>query len=347
MDRAGLENMLMNYYRSIDRSKIQFDFLTHRPNEGAYENEIKSLGGKIYRAPRLLPQNYGSYVKYMNAFFTEHPEYTIIHSHIDSMSFIPLSLAKKRGIPVRIAHSHSTSVDFNYKIILKELYRYKLRGVATNFAACSKKAGIYLFGKNKDVKVIPNAIDLNKYKYSIEIRNKKRIELGVEDKFVIGHVGRFSKPKNHKFLIEVFKEVSKIDDKAILLLVGEGELEKEIHELIYKYRIENKVVHLKERDDVNELYQAMDLLAFPSLYEGLPMVAVEAQSTGLKCLISDKITKEAIISDQSIVLPLHKDIWIREILDNRMKYDRKSVYSKFFDIEIAARRLEEYYESLT
>ena len=227
MHRAGLETMLMNYYRNIDREKIQFDFLTHRPQRSDYDDEIESLGGKIYYAPRLYPQNYPKYFKWMKQFFSEHPEYKIIHSHIDAMSYLPLKAAKKANIPVRIAHSHNTSIDKDFKYLLKQYFRSRITTVATDYCTCGQEAGKFLFG-NKDFTFIPNAIEVDKFLYDKDLRNKKRAELGIKDEFVVGHVGRLSYQKNHKLLIEIFDSLLKLERNALLVLVGVGEKEEEI-----------------------------------------------------------------------------------------------------------------------
>lgn len=215
MHRAGLETMLMNYYRNIDRSKIQFDFLTHRPHKSDYDDEILSLGGKVYYAPRLYPQNYPKYFKWMEQFFKEHPEYKIVHSHIDAMSYLPLKAAKKAGIPVRIAHSHNTSIDKDFKYILKQYFRSRINSVTTDFCACGEEAGKFLFG---DVRytIIPNAINISKFLFDPEIRRKKREELNIKNEFVIGHVGRLSYQKNHKFLVQIFKEFVSQNPDSVL-----------------------------------------------------------------------------------------------------------------------------------
>lgn len=343
MDRAGIENMLMNYYRKIDRNMIQFDFLSHRKEDGAYDEEIRSLGGRVYHAPRLYPQNYISYLGYMKRFFKEHPEYKIVHSHIESMSYLPLLTAQKAGIQTRIVHSHSSLLLYDYKYILKRAFIKGIPHVANHYAACSKSAGQFLFGDQIKFTIIPNALDCSKFEYSYETRAKKRKELGVEGKFVIGHVGRFTPEKNHEFLINVFSEIAAVREDAVLLLVGKGELENKIKNLVHERNLTNKVIFLKERDDVGELYQAMDIFAFPSISEGLGMTAVEAQISGLKTIISDKVPDEAIISDDTKVLPLEQELWIKEILNTTNNYNRHTVYSEFFDINKAVVSLTNYY----
>ena len=227
MHRAGLETMLMNYYRNIDRDKIQFDFLTHRPNRSDYDDEIESLGGKMYYAPRLYPQNYPEYFKWMKRFFAEHPEYKIVHSHIDAMSYLPLKAAKTANIPVRIAHSHNTSIDKDFKYLLKQYFRSKITSVATDYCACGQEAGKFLFGDEK-FSFIPNAIEVDKFLYNEKIRAEKRQELDIQNQFVVGHIGRLSYQKNHKLLIKIFDELQRKLPESLLLLVGVGEKEEEI-----------------------------------------------------------------------------------------------------------------------
>ena len=222
MHRAGLETMLMNYYRNIDRTCVQFDFLTHRPFRSDYDDEIESLGGKVYYAPRLVPQNYPAYFSYMKAFFAERPEYKIVHSHIDPMSYLPLLAAKRSGVPVRIAHSHSTGIDLDFKYPLKQYFRYKLNKVATHCFACGEEAGKFLF-RGREFTMIPNAVDAAQFFYDETVRLRKREELGIAQQLVVGHVGRMTYPKNHPFLLRLFAELLKVKPDALLLLVGTGE----------------------------------------------------------------------------------------------------------------------------
>ena len=349
MHRAGLETMLMNYYRNIDRTRIQFDFLTHRPNQSDYDDEILSLGGKVYYAPRLYPQNYPAYFKWMADFFKEHPEYKIVHSHIDSMSYLPLLAAKKAGVPVRIAHSHNTAIDKDFKYPLKQYFRFKINSVCNERLACGQEAGKFLFG-NKDFKVIPNAIDAEKFYFDKEIRGKKRAELGITDEFVVGHVGRISYQKNHKFLIEIFNELLRIEPNSILLLVGVGEKEEEIRKQIHKLGIDEKIRFLGNRSDVNELYQAMDVFVMPSFFEGIPVVGVEAQFADLPCVFSDKVPHQVGFKQNIEFLPLSQSAygWADIVLkykNYKRTLDIELISNSDFNIEIAYKILEDYYFS--
>lgn len=347
MNRAGLETMLMNYYRHIDRTQIQFDFLTHRPYKGDYDDEILSLGGQIYHAPRLYPQNLPTYFRYMKAFFQEHPEYKIIHSHIDAMSYLPLLAAKRAGVPVRIAHSHSTSIDKDFKILLKQIYRKLLPSTANYYFACGDAAGKFLFG-NRPFTKIPNAIDAMHFKFDAALRKEKRQELGIDKKLVIGHVGRFSYPKNHAFLIDTFHEIAKKEDSAVLVLVGTGENEEAIRKQVERYDLVEKIYFLGSRADVNELYQAMDIFVMPSRFEGVPMVGVEAQFAGLPCIFSDKVPSEIMFHDNCKFLSLESSpsVWAMAILD-AAKHGRYSgpvtPGDEWYDIWSAHTELEKQY----
>lgn len=346
MHRAGLETMLMNYYRNIDRTQIQFDFLTHRPNKSDYDDEILSLGGKVYYAPRLYPQNYPAYFKWMEKFFKEHPEYKIVHSHIDSMSYLPLLAAKKAGVPVRIAHSHNTAIDKDFKYPLKQYFRFKINSVCNERLACGQEAGEFLFG-NKDFKVIPNAIDAEKFYFDEEIRGKKREELGITDEFVVGHVGRISYQKNHKFLIEIFNELLRTEPNSILLLVGVGEKEEDVRKQIHKLGIDEKVKFLGNRSDVNELYQAMDVFVMPSFFEGIPVVGVEAQFADLPCVFSDKVPKEVKFNEKCEFVSLDKSAkeWASVVKQNKQWIERHSdkMESSPYRIENSKTLLQRFY----
>lgn len=350
MHRAGLETMLMNYYRNIDRTKIQFDFLTHRPYRSDYDDEIEKMGGKVYYAPRLYPQNYPAYFKWMKNFFKEHPEYKVVHSHIDTMSYLPLLAAKKAGVPIRIAHSHNTSLDRDFKYLLKQYFRLKINSVCTYRLACGEDAGKFLFG-DRSFKVIPNAIDAEKFYFNEELRNKKRKELGINSEFVVGHVGRLSYQKNHKFLIDIFKELLRKEPESLLLLVGVGEKEQEIRNQVENLGIDDKVRFLGNRSDVNELYQAMDVFVMPSFFEGIPVVGVEAQFAGLPCIFSDKVPREVRFTDNCAFLPLSKspDIWVNDILKDYNNCRLKQFHNfkdSVYNIEYSHTLLENVYLEL-
>jgi glycosyltransferase involved in cell wall biosynthesis len=349
MHRAGLETMLMNYYRNIDRNQIQFDFLTHRPGRSDYDDEIENLGGKVYYAPRLYPQNYPAYFKWMKQFFKEHSEYQIVHSHIDSMSYLPLLAAKKYNVPIRIAHSHSTSIDKDFKYILKQYYRLKINSVATERLACGEEAGKFLY-RGKSYTVVPNAVDASKFYYDEMIRVKKRAELGITNEFVLGHVGRISYPKNHKFLVDIFREILKVDPNAFLLIIGAGEKEEEIKHYVKRFNLNSSIRFLGNRNDVAELYQVMDAFVLPSLFEGVPLVGVEAQFADLPCFFSDRVPLEVKFSEKSCFVKLDESAehWAKRIIsckkEDRGRYSNDIVNSHY-DIKVAHKLLEDYYLS--
>ena len=223
MDRGGLETMLMNYYRHIDRSVVQFDFLTHRTEKAAYDDEIESLGGKLYHMPRLVPWS-RSYRNAMDSFFLEHPEYRIVHVHQDCLSSVALQEAKKCGVPVRIAHSHSSNQNRDVKYPIKMIYMHKISKYATSLIACSRKAGNWMFS-GAPFEILPNAIDVTAFKFDLEKRKNLRNKLNISEHTVLlGHVGRFMSEKNHTFLLDIFAEVAQMEPDARLMLVGAGKL---------------------------------------------------------------------------------------------------------------------------
>lgn len=351
MRRAGLETMLMNYYRNIDRNKVQFDFLTHRPFDGAYDEEIRMLGGKIYHAPRLYPQNYPQYFKYMKKFFEEHSEYQIIHSHIDTMSYFPLKAAENSGIPIRIAHSHSSKLDKDMKLPIKYWALKKIPSVANQRCACGELAGNFMYPNHK-FKIVRNAIDVDKFVFNENVRNRKRKELNVEGKYVVGHVGRYCYIKNQLFLIDIFDCIRKKKKNCHLLLIGKGEDQNKLEEKIAKMGLQNEVSLLIDRADVNELYQTMDIFVMPSLFEGLPLVGVEAQTNGLPCIVSDKISEEVIITSNIKMLNLKKgaEVWADEIIKmdtERNVHAKEEIIKAGYDIKEEAMKLQNWYLSLS
>ena len=338
----------MNYYRNIDRTKIQFDFLTHRQEDGAYDEEIRSLGGKIFKAPRLMPQNYPKYFKFMKKFFIEHPEYQIIHSHIDAMSSFPLRAAKKANIKTRIAHSHSSKLDKDLKLPIKYLSKKMLPKYANNYFACGDRAGKFLF-KNKNFKIINNAIELSKFEFNEETRKNVREKLDInKEALVIGHVGRYIYIKNQSFLIDLLKKVLKKNSNSYLLLVGSGPDEETLKNKVKELDIEDKVKFLINRADVDELYQAMDCFVMPSLFEGLPVVGVEAQASGLPCLFSNKISKEVMMTGNAKMIELDNNAekWADEIILLSKKRNENAIIelTQFnYDVKTEAKKLMHTY----
>lgn len=348
MGRGGLETMLMNYYRNIDRSKVQFDFLVHRDFTADYDAEILALGGKIYRLPRLNPFS-PTYRKKLDAFFKEHPEYKIVHSHLDCMAGIPLKYAKANGVPHRIAHAHSNNQAKDKKYLLKLFYKRNIPAYATKLFACSREAGEWMFG-GADFSVMNNAIDAKQYSYQPEARQSMRESLGIpQDALVVGHVGRFAPEKNHSFLIDIFAELVKVRPNSRLLLVGAGDLQVQMQEKVVSLGIGEQVIFAGLRSDVPQVMQAVDVFVMPSLFEGLGIANIEAQAAGLPCLISDKVPIECEKTSglvRQIPLTSRAEKWATEILKVE-SVQRRNTYDEIkqagFDICENAQRLEHFY----
>lgn len=350
MGRGGLETMLMNYYRNIDRSKVQFDFLCHRDFEADYDAEILSLGGRIYRLPNLNPFS-KTYLNALESFFAQHKEYKIVHSHIDCMSAIPLKYAKKYGVPVTIAHSHNSNQPKDKNYPLKIIYKRSIHKYADYLFACSKNSGIWMFGNkfSNDIHVMNNAIDTKQYIYNEQIAKSVREKYDLGNDFVVGHVGRFNTQKNHTYLIDIFNELLKIDPSAKLVLVGDGDLKKSIKKKIDDLNISDSVVFTGVVPNVNEIAQCFDVFCFPSLFEGLSVAMVEMQATGVKSVISDTISKECIITDNVEMLSIDANpkVWANKLITFKGAYSKKnmldSVEKANFDIEKNAIWLQEFY----
>lgn len=350
MGRGGLETMLMNYYRHIDHSKVQFDFLTHREFDGDYDKEIKELGGSVYHLSNLNPLSIG-YKTTLNDFFGNHPEYKIVHSHLDCMAGIPLKYAKLNNVPIRIAHAHNSNQTKDLKYPLKLFYKRNIKKNANYLFACGDEAGKWMFNTD-NFKVLNNAIDAKDYTFNMNIRNDKRKEFGIsDDSILVGHVGRFFPQKNHEFLIDIFNQFHKDHPNSYLMLVGEGELKTSIQDKVNTLGLEDYVIFTGLRSDVNELLQAMDVFLFPSLYEGLPVSIIEAQAAGLSCLISDKVPIECKKTDLVYQLSLEDSVktWAHKIYE-LSHITRRDTYEEIkesgFDIVENAKWLENFYIDL-
>lgn len=348
---GGVEAVVMNYYRHIDRSKVQFDFLVDSDSTLVPREEIESLGGRVFEIPPY--QHVVEYQRVLQRLFKQEG-WKIVHSHINALSVFPLCAAKKAGVPVRIAHSHSTSGKGEHvKNALKAVLKTQSNRYPTHRFACSKFAGEWLFGKDANFEVVYNAIDLDRFRFNAEARAQARADLGlVGNQFAIGHVGRFTAQKNHAFLIDVFTEVAKRRDDAVLLLVGTGEAGASVKALVDERGLTDRVKFLGQRSDVNRLYQAFDVFVLPSLYEGLGIVGVEAQASGLPCLLSDAITREVDVTAKCSFLTLNDSaIWVDSIcslkqIDNtdRLAYSANDFVC--YDINRQSEWLTGKYETL-
>lgn len=298
---GGAESRIMDLYRHMDREQIQFDFLIHYKEKGYFDDEIKKLGGRIYYLPSFRVYNYFTYKKACRQFFKEHNDFVAVHGHMTSTASIYLPEAKRAGIPLTIAHARSAGVDKGLKGIITKILRKNLYKKCDRMFACSDLAAKAVFGKKRyeenQVTILPNAIDTGAFAPNEEIRTLMRKEYRLEDKFVIGHVGRFHYAKNHDFLIDIFAEVLKEKENAVLMLLGDGPLKQETEQKVQRLGIADKVIFTGNKTPVAPFYQVFDFVLFPSRFEGLPGTIVEAQATGLKCLVSDTVTKQVKVTE--------------------------------------------------
>ena len=352
MNRGGAETMIMNLFRAVDRKNIVFDFVVHTDQEGAFDQEILELGGRIYHCPRI---NRGPvvYDHWWNAFFRHYKDrYKVIHGHLGSTAAIYLRIARKYGL-YTIAHSHSSGTDYSLHSMLYKVSAFPTRYIADYFFACSKAAGIDRYGKavvnSSRFSVLNNAINSEQFRYDAAVRKKVREEFDLGEDLLIGHVGRFDGPKNQKFLVDIFADLKKKNPDSKLMLVGDGPLKAEVEKQAEELGAAGSVFFTGLRPDVHELMQAMDLIVFPSVFEGLPVTLVEAQSAGLRCIISDKVPAESIIVDELVTVKrLDEDpsAWSDEII-SRSNYDREDtsgiIIQNGYDIYNTARKMEAFY----
>lgn len=352
MDRGGAETMVMNYYRKLDKSRVQFDFMVHRPERGAYDDEIESLGGKIYRMPAIRPWTAKQYRKVVRKFYEDHPEYKIIHSHMSELGYYDFLEAEKVGIPVRICHAHNRPYGIDIKSPVRWYYKTLMIPHISHMFMCGEESGEWLFGKKNKSKFIQlnNAIDAKNYSYNEVKRAEVRKSLGLTEELVVGHVGRFNPQKNHPFIIDVFNEVHKKEPDSVLLLVGDdsGKVAEDIHKKVDEVNLAGAVRFLGVRTDVADLMQAMDVFLFPSLFEGFGIAALEAQAAGLPAVVSKRIPPECMITDciSSLELDFSAEIWANRLIE-AAKNERKNRFSEIkragFDIVENAKFLQDFY----
>lgn len=321
MNRGGAETMIMNLYHSIDRAEIQFDFIVHTEEKGDFDEEIEKLGGRIYRIPRYTGKNHFTYKIAWKNFFEEHPEYKLIHGHVRSTASIYLNIAKKRNV-ITIAHSHSTSSRGDiFNRLVKKIMQFPIRYKADYLFACSYEAGLWLYGrqatKKNNFKILRNAVDIQKYSFDMERRDIIRDSLNIGERVVVGHVGSFTTPKNHKFLIKIFNDLYQKNENCVLLLVGDGPLRESIITEVKKFGLSESVIFTGLRSDINDLLNAMDIFVFPSIFEGVPVTLIEAQAAGLPCLISDRITEEVKLTNNITTLSIMDSSlsWANKIIE--------------------------------
>lgn len=356
LDPGGIESLLMNLMRNIDREQVMFDFLVHRAEEGIFEKEIKSYGGRIYRTPPFNPAKMKPFKSACMQVFEEHPEYKVFHAH-QELNLWTLKYAKKAGIPTRIAHSHNAKTVVNLKYFFFLYEKLFIKNYCTDMFMCSNPAGEWSFGKKAvregRVKYMNGIIDTKKFSYDEQVRREMREELGIGDRVAIGHIGRFMQQKNHKFLLRIFAEIHRKRPDTVLVLCGNGRLEDEIKQQAADLGIDKDIIYTGVINGVNiqtcRLYQALDLFLFPSLWEGLPLTGIEAQTSGLPVLMSDVIADQTIVTDNVTKLPLsdsaeHWADTALSILDNYTRKDcRDQVVKAGFDIQSSVDFLQEFY----
>lgn len=370
---GGAESRIMDLYRHTDRNRVQFDFLVHSGEEGFYEKEIRELGGRIFRVPRFRIYNYFSYRKALKEFFQKHHEFALVQGHMTSTAAIYLPIAKKAGVKKTAAHARSAGVDKGLKGTMTRFLRRNLADKADYLFTCSELAGISIYGEKavQEGKTIfiPNAIDCAGFTFDPEKRKKMREELGLTDAIIIGHVGRFHYAKNHEYLLRVFAELCRMsagagdstaetgaDQKYHLILLGEGPLMEDTRKLAEELGVVDRVHFLGNHKNIADYYQAMDYFVYPSRYEGMPGTIVEAQASGLPCLMSDTICREVIVTELVETMSIEKEpkVWAEGLQrridalvskqENREKYAAKMAAAGF-DVQAQAERMMRFYES--
>lgn len=359
MDRGGIETMIMNQYRNIDREKVQFDFLAHFGREAAYNDEIRAMGGRIYEMPALRDENrvffwrFFSYLFALNKFFREHREYKVIHGHMTHTAALYMPIAKRYGVTCRIVHSHSTnSKEGLLGLLTNFLHKFATRD-ATDFFACSKAAQKWFFTdeiiNSGDVHFVTNAIDAKRFSYDPEQRRKMREALDLKDELAIVHVARFRTEKNQAFMLDVLKEALKVRNDITLIYVGDGPQEAAVKAKAKEYGVEAHVRFLGLRSDVSDILQAADVFVLPSIWEGLPLTAIEAQASGLHCVVSDSLSAE--MNALGMVRYVSRENigdWVQALLEEGQK-PRRDTYEEIvaagYDSCTTAAWLQEFYLS--
>lgn len=355
---GGIQQLILEILKHMDKEKVQIDLLVFDDGETyPLEEEVKKLGINLYKLDGWIksPFSYIRQKRVMDKFYKEHHDYKVVHLHSSSKNFLVLREAKKYGIPVRIAHSHNIGFQTKnrVKILIGNILKNALIKNSTDYFACSKLAGKWLFGeeitKTNKFKVIHNAVEYDKFKFNKEARAKIRKEINIDDDCILfGNVGRFTNQKNHTFLIDIFNEIHNLNKNTKLILIGIGEKEEEIKRKVKDLGIEDNVIFAGFKKNVNEYMSVMDVFLMPSLYEGLPVVGVEAQAAGLPCFMSkDVITDEVKITSGVHFISLEKSTkeWAEEILNSDLerKNTEKELKKAGYFIEDMAKSLAKYY----
>ncbi len=355
LEIGGSQSLVLNIYKLIDKSKIQFDFIIDNPKSRKLQNIVEDLGGKVYYLPKFNGKNIREVKSQWKNFFSLHKDYKILHSHIRSYASIYIPIAKEAGLKV-IIHSHATSEGKGLSAIAKRVLEYPLRYQADYFFACSEKAAIWLFGKkiakSNKYYLLKNGIVVNDFEFKLSSRERIRNQYRINDKFVIGHIGRFVEAKNHKFMIKTFNMLIKSNDNFRLLLVGDGPYKKDIEKLVREYRLDDYVIFVGESIKPETFYSAMDLFLFPSKFEGLGISLIEAQCNGLPCIVSDRIPSESILTTNVQILNIEESketfkLWVDSINKNFPMKARQSnlkiIRNHGYDLNQTSIDLQEFY----
>lgn len=355
-DHGGIESRLIDWYKNIDRSIVQFDLvkLTNADDNNQLIRNFKDLGGNVFTLPQFSITSIRSFIQALNDFFEKNSDYDVVHCHSSLSGSFVLQEAKKNNISVRIMHSRTTQFDPGSKLLpIRKYLKKRSNKYATHFFACSKEAGEWQFGKenvdNGNVMVINNGIESEKFIFNAGVREKVRQDLKLNESFTIGHIGRFSSVKNHTFLLDVFKEITKRHSDSKLLLIGDGPEEYNIKQKVRDMDLEDKVLFLGRQKDVEKYLHSLDVFIFPSLFEGFGTVAIEAQASGVKCIVSDGVPRSVDISDLIEHLPLSAQPreWAEVAMQYVDGYKHHNMYEEIvnagFDAKFTAKLLENFY----
>ena len=346
---GGVESVVMNYYRNIDKENFEFHFVKTF-DKLPKEEEIVKLGGKIHQITSVK-HNFFKFHKQVKELYQNNKFDIVWFNSCMLVNFSFIKYAKKYGVNKIIVHSHNSqfmdaSILRPLKFVIHKINKKKVSKYATDFWSCSEDASKFFFDdkiiNSSKHKIINNAIMLEDFKYNEDVRKDYREKMGLQENFVIGNVGRLHFQKNQKFLIDVFKKVHDQNDKAKLLLIGQGEDEQELKEQVNKLALQDCVIFTGARSDVPSLMQAIDCFALPSLYEGLPVVGIEAQASGVRCLFSIFVPTIIKYSDNVEFLPLNEEEWVKELIKGT-NAERKVCYSEKFDIKVQAKEIEKYF----
>lgn len=353
LDVGGMESFIMNMYRQIDRTEYQFDFLVHHKRRGVYEQEIEQLGGKVYHTSLMDDFNLVKYCADLNRLFSAHSEYRVIHGHLGSPALFYLGAALRFGIPGRILHCHTAGFSRSVKGYIKHFMFHFSPRYANVRLACSQEAGVYQFG-SQSFEIIPNGIDVSRFRFTQSQRDTTRETLNLKDRFVIGNVGRFIGLKNHRFMVMLLHELRKTIPNVALLFIGVGECENEIRSLVQENKDSDCVFFMGLQKDTAPFYMAMDAFIMPSKFEGLPLAGLEAQCSELPCVFSDRVSTEVKRTEQVTFLPIDDDDisqWVSElksIYDYPVNRNNTHHEVERYDIRIVTdemlRRYDAYFE---